>query len=244
MPEYHPNILFSDGFGSAGGVTWYHVNGKCYTRKKPKPRFSGTAAQLNQAGIHRRAMEAWRGLPPQTQQVWNKLGEYVSPHRPPFGDSSWITGQNLFVSAYHGFVTLGNEHIPEPQAFELFPLYSLSFSSASVERELLRLNLHCSVMGTVCPQRYRVLIRLQLEKQGAGSNPGKMRNFLAIDNCQSSEGIVSFIIPDYRARWGLDLPSYQAHCHCQLLDSKTGYRNNKSKLSFSFDLSKSSPLIK
>lgn len=42
MPRYYPNILFSDGFGSAGDTTWYHRDGKCYTRKKCKPVFPGT----------------------------------------------------------------------------------------------------------------------------------------------------------------------------------------------------------
>lgn len=40
--------------------------------------------------------------------------EEVEPHRPPFDHKAYISGQNLFVSAYHGFATPGNEHVPSP----------------------------------------------------------------------------------------------------------------------------------
>ncbi len=53
-------------------------------------------------------------VPHQTQLVWNRLAEEVEPHRPPFDHLTHITGQNLFVSAYHGFVTLRDEHVPLP----------------------------------------------------------------------------------------------------------------------------------
>ena len=71
MPRYYPNILFSDGFGSAGDTTWYHRDGKCYTRKKCKPVFPGTPGQMAQASVHQRAMAAWRSIPHQTQLLWN-----------------------------------------------------------------------------------------------------------------------------------------------------------------------------
>lgn len=42
----------------------------------------------------------------------------VEPHRLPFDHTTRISGYNLFVSAYHGFATLGNEHVPSPRAFD------------------------------------------------------------------------------------------------------------------------------
>ena len=125
MPRYYPNILFSDGFGSAGDTTWYHRDGKCYTRKKCKPVFPGTPGQMVQASVHQRAMAAWRSIPHQTQLLWNDLAEKVEPHRPPFDHKAYISGNNLFVSAYHGFAQLGREHVPVPQPYPLFPISHL-----------------------------------------------------------------------------------------------------------------------
>ena len=36
-----------------------------------------------------------------------------------------LSGYNLFVSAYHGFAQLGNEHVPEPQPYPQFPSAAL-----------------------------------------------------------------------------------------------------------------------
>ena len=62
MPRYFPNSRISDCWGSAGDVTFYHRDGVCFYRKKPVMEFAGTPGQLEQAGIHQRALEAWRGL--------------------------------------------------------------------------------------------------------------------------------------------------------------------------------------
>ena len=83
--------------------------------------------------VHRRALAAWRSISHQTQLVWNALAEDVEPHRPPFDHKANISGQNLFVSAYHGFYTLGNEHLPVPRAFDNFPPYSIDLRDAHVE---------------------------------------------------------------------------------------------------------------
>lgn len=37
MPQFRPSILVSDAYGSAGNTTWYHRDGKCYTRKRSHP---------------------------------------------------------------------------------------------------------------------------------------------------------------------------------------------------------------
>ena len=115
---------------AVGEVPFYHRNGKCYYRKRSHSRYPGTAAQTSALDVHRRAMAAWREVPHQTQLVWNRLAEEVEPHRPPFDHLAHITGQNLFVSAYHGFATLGSEHAPVPVPFEKFPPFAVSLGDA------------------------------------------------------------------------------------------------------------------
>lgn len=236
MPLYRPNILFSDGFGSAGDTTWYHRHGRCYTRKRCKPVFPGTAGQQAHMSVHQRAMAAWRTIPGATQLLWNDLAEEVEPHRPPFDHKAYISGNNLFVSAYHGFVTLGNEHVPEPQAFVKFPPYALEFVSGAVDGDDLRLTFRCFVCGVDHPERYRVLNRLHLTSPGGCINPGKMRNFLALQDCPAPGGVIDFVIPDYKNFSHQDLPSYQINCRHRLLDNVTGYRNQLIQESFQFDL--------
>ena len=186
--------------------------------------------------VHQRAMAAWRTIPGQTQLLWNDLAEEVEPHRPPFDHKAYISGNNLFVSAYHGFVTLGNEHVPEPQAFVKFPPYALEFVAAAVDGEDLRLTFRCFVCGVEHPERYRVLNRLHLTSPGGCINPGKMRNFLALQDCPAPGGVIDFVIPDYKTFSHLDLPRYQINCRHRLLDNVTGYRNQLIQESFQFDL--------
>lgn len=91
-----------------------------------------TAGQLEHLDVHRRALAAWRTVPHSTQLVWNRLAAEVEPHRPPFDHRAHISGQNLLVSAYHGFFTLGDEHLPEPQRFDSFPPFAIRLSDAIV----------------------------------------------------------------------------------------------------------------
>ena len=73
----------------------------------------------------------------------------VASHRPPFGQKNSISGYNLFVSAYHGFAQLGNEHIPELMMFEPFPIFSLDYLDCSaVDGGLLRLRFRLTLCGT------------------------------------------------------------------------------------------------
>ncbi|MDD3945788.1 MAG: hypothetical protein PHS38_13925, partial [Bacteroidales bacterium] len=117
MPIYPPNIRFSDCWSSVGGITFYHRNGKCYWRSKPAPVFPGTLGQLDHQSVHLRALAAWRTLDHQVQLQWAGYAGEVAAHRPPFLHENHISGYNLFVSAYHGFATLGNEHVPAPARF-------------------------------------------------------------------------------------------------------------------------------
>ena len=84
MIESFPNILVSDVYGSAGGVTVVHKDGKVCFRRKSVARYPGTPAQLEHLAVHRRALAAWRGLTHEVQEVWNGYAQEVEPHRPPF----------------------------------------------------------------------------------------------------------------------------------------------------------------
>ncbi len=121
MPRFTPSVLISDCWGSVGDLTFYHVDGRCYFKKKNQCEFPGTDAQNSQLDVHRRALAAWRTLEHSVQLTWNALAEPVISHKPPFDNTAHISGQNLFISAYHGFYTLGDEHVPYPQAWQKFP---------------------------------------------------------------------------------------------------------------------------
>ena len=233
MPVFTPSAMISDCWGSMGDITFFHMDGRCYYKKKPQGSFPGTAAQLSNLDVHRRALAAWRSLDHETQLVWNSLAEPVISHRPPFDNTAKISGQNLFVSAYHGFYTLGNEHSPTPQPFEPFPAHSLAFSGASVVGGSdLNLSFDSFFPEGEDASRYQVLMKVQLTQPGFGKKPGLMRNFLAEHPCSSGDGTVDVIVTDYIRRYGLDLDEYQVHCRYVLLDRQTGYRNIYTPISF------------
>ena len=102
MPAFQPSVLISDAYASVGDVTFYHRSGKCYSRKRSVGNYPGTAAQLEHLDVHRRALAAWRTLDQKTQMLWHEYGKGAEPHKPPFDGKAHISGQNLFVSAYHG----------------------------------------------------------------------------------------------------------------------------------------------
>ena len=110
MAQLRPNLLITDAYGSAGAVTAYHRNGKCFLRQRICPVFPGTSGQLASSSVHLRALQAWRSLPHEEQLRWEPLAQVVEPHRPPFDHLARISGNNLFISAYHGFATMGREH--------------------------------------------------------------------------------------------------------------------------------------
>lgn len=233
MPKYEPNSRFSDCWSSTGNVTFFHRNGVCYWKRKPQCTFPGTEGQLAVLELHRRALAAWRSLKHQVQLQWNGYAEAAPSHRPPFDGTTHITGHNLFVSAYHGFAQLGDEHIPEPAPWEPFPIVWMGFHSADEIRPgTLRLRLRVKLDGTADPSRYRLHVRMQFTHPGRGRNGGKMRTFLAVENCSGFDNLVTVFVPNYRNIWGLDLQSYQVHCRYLLIDTRTGYRNIYKKASF------------
>ena len=114
----------------------------------------------------------------------------------------------------------------------------MEFSSAEVPAEgtlLLKFQAYCG--GTVSPERYRILMKLQLTRPGGGRRPTKFRNVLASFCCSGEESLVEFVVPDYLQRWDLDaLPGYGAHCRYIVLDTQTGYRDQYRDYRFQFDL--------
>ena len=244
MPAYSPNLLISDCYGSAGSITFYHRDGKCRWRSKSTLSFAATPRQCAALSIHRRALAAWRTIPDTEKERWHDIAKNVQPHRPPFGSGGHISGHNLFVSAYHGFVTLGDEHIPQPVEYCPFPVFAAEFVSASVanssdQRILLRLSTPLEKE----PERYALLCKVQLTEAGKGCNPGKMRNFLAEEvteddmatgSCPSRP--VALTIPVRTAFPGVSAATCSLHLRYMLIDRLTGYRSQYQKLSTAIDI--------
>ena len=249
MPAYNPNLLISDCYGSAGSITFYHRDGKCRWRSKSTLSFAATPGQSAALDVHRRALAAWRTIPDTDKEKWHEIARNVPPHRPPFGCGGHISGHNLFVSAYHGFHTLGDEHIPGPVEFRPFPVFTAGFMRAeTVNISDLRIALNLSMSEADDPTRYALLCKVQMTEAGKGCNPGRMRNFLAEDVTDtvpvgmSPEGepepsgtvevrTVAITIPDYRTFSGIVPDSYSLHIRYMLIDRTTGYRSRYQKLS-------------
>ena len=223
MVQLRPGLLISDAYGSAGQVTAYHRGGKCFLRKRVSRRPAGAGVSVATSVVHLRALQAWRSLPHEEQLRWEPYAREVEPHRPPFDHKAYISGNNLFISAYHGFATLGNEHIPSPAPFEPFPSFLVSILGASVEGETLyiywRLEAEeCQDVDDYLP--FVVEIGQFLDNY---VYPGAMRNFLAEGTANDAR--LTTCIPGYKSIWGLDLQSYQVYSRCILLDTETGYRS-------------------
>ena len=249
MPAYNPNLLISDCYGSAGNITFYHRDGKCRWRSKSTLSFAATPGQSAALDVHRRALAAWRTIPDTEKEKWHDIARNVPPHRPPFGSGGHISGHNLFVSAYHGFHTLGNEHIPGPVEYSPFPVFVAGFMRAeTVNTSDLRIALILSMSMADNSARYALLCKVQLTEAGKGCNPGKMRNFLAEDVSgsvpagvspeavpQLTETVevrtVAVTILDYRTFFGIVSDSHSLHIRYMLIDRETGYRSRYQKLS-------------
>ena len=224
--------MFNDCWSSVGSITFYHRNGKCYWRRKPAPVFPGTPAQMQQASVHHRAIMAWQQLTSAEQHKWRDYARAVPAHRPPFLKENHISGYNLFVSAYHGFAQLGNEHVPVPQPYPQFPSMSLEIVGSRVVNSTdLELSGKLLLSDRVTPERWQLLTRLQLTAPGGGYDAGKLRSFMAIiinvstqSCCSSSEATI--LVPNYKKVWGINLTDYTLHYRAWLLDSMTGYRSN------------------
>ena len=221
MALFSPSILLSDAYGSAGDLTFYHRNGRCYIRRRMKAAYPGTPAQLEHLAIHRRALAAWASLDSNMQKLWNSYEATAEPHRPPFDHKAHISGNNLFVSAYHGFALMGNEHIPEPQPFQAPPPFSVSFDRAVIEDGALRLTVDAHVFPDACAGRYRLYTRLRLTNPDKGYGVKGMKGFLAEGDCS---GKMNIIISNYSEIWDLSGERFQIQAMSILLDSETGFR--------------------
>ena len=222
MPKFHPTPIIQDCWSSIGNITFYHRNGQCFYKRKPYTQYRGTAAQLDQAQVHHRAILAWQQLPHSVQLQWRELAKSVPSHRPPYDDNHHISGYNLFVSAYHGFAQLGREHIPVPQPYPLFPISHLQLLQIDSAGSSGTVSLRCrlTLQNTDNPARWHVSARIQLTAPGVGCDPGKMRSCMAT---HLSDTEIAFTVPN------LGLEDYKVHIRYRLIDEVTGYRNNWNK---------------
>ena len=237
MPKYIPNTQFSDCWSSVGNVTFYHRNGICYFRSKAYSDFAGTAEQLEQAELHKRAIKAWQGLSHKTQMIWRLMASGVASHRPPFGQKNSISGYNLFVSAYHGFYTLGSEHVPSPVPFESFPPFAVEVVSAALAGDDLLLKVSVVVLEYVSASRFWLYGRVQLTAIGKGASSRVPRkSVLSSSSCESLP--VELVVPDWRSVWP-ELAGegcFLVHGSYVLLDAVTGYRSQRRRWSFKVSL--------
>ncbi len=159
MPKFHPTPIIQDCWSSIGNITFYHRNGQCFYKRKASPVFRGTPAQLDQAQVHHRAILAWQQLQHFVQLEWRELARSVPSHRPPYDDKHYISGYNLFVSAYHGFAQLGREHVPIPQPYPQFP--SAALEVLEITPSTLTFNLTQKGQSPLCAHiRYRLIDEL------------------------------------------------------------------------------------
>ena len=107
------------------------------------------------------------------------------------------------MSAYHGFVTLRDEHVPQPVPFEKFPPFAVS-------------------LGAGVKMNGALVIPARVETGGC-RHLGYLRNFLAEGDCAA--GVVSIVIPGYAERWGYELDKYKVYARFVLIDAVTGYRS-------------------
>lgn len=222
MPKYYPNTRFSDCWSSVGNITFYHRNGQCYYKTKAKPVFPGTSGQLVQASIHKRAIEAWRSISHEEQLEWNALATNVRSKRPPYDSKNTISGYNLFVSAYHGYAALGDEKIPEPKPMPSFPIISLKMMSAVRIGQTLQVKFKIEPASADLTN-LALISRIQIVNPGTGSDPGKMRNYLAEINDTEATFSLPFLLSE--------TDTFTIHMRYFLIDRTTGYRNMQTRLS-------------
>ena len=237
MIESFPNILVSDVYGSAGGVTVVHKDGKVCFRRKSVARYPGTPAQLEHLAVHRRALAAWRGLEHGVQEVWNGYAQEVEPHRPPFDGKAWISGQNLFVSAYHGFATLGDEHVPVPCRFEGMPGFAVAGIRGVEVGDDLELSMDVAGLELVDGARYWLYGQVQVVYAGCGTSSRlKWKSVLSCSACDGGRAVMR--VEGWRQVWPFigSERRFSLHVRFVLLDAVTGYRSQKWKGAFVVEL--------
>ena len=237
MPKFIPSAGIEDCYGSSGNITFYHRDGQCFYRKRPASVPAGTPSQLETSALHRRALQAWRTLDHQTQKTWADYGSAVLSRRPPYDGTTHITGHNLFVSAYHGFAQLGDEHIPEPLPWESFPLFSAIFDSAYLTEDgQLQLRFRVFLSNTEESERYRLHIKADIRKTDEASCRSWPRVFVAGENCTGTESLATVAVDYFSTLSGILSGEYNVRSKYLLIDTRTGYRCIAKSLSFSFSI--------
>lgn len=220
MPKFKPTVLIQDCWSSIGNITFYHRNGQCFWKLKPRTPFVGSPAQLDQQQVHLRAIKAWQHQPHAIQLLWNDYARSVPSHRPPYNEKHHISGFNLFVSAYHGFAQLGNEHVPVPQPYPQFPsaaLEVLEITPSTGVGDSVTIRCRLTLATTVNPDRWHLSARIQLTAPGVGCDPSKMRSCMGM---RTQDNGIEFSVPQQGNN------NCQAHIRYRLIDDITGYRNN------------------
>ena len=184
--------------------------------------YPGTPAQLAHLAVHRRAMAEWASLDSETQKLWNAYETTAEPHRPPYDHKAHISGNNLFVSAYHGFALMGEVQIPQPHPFRPFPPFAVEFLSALVEAGSLVLSVDAHLPEIPDAVFYRLYARIRLTKPGGGFGVRGMKGFLAE---RDGSGKMTILIPSYTEIWNIPDGAFQIQAQCILLDSRTGFRS-------------------
>lgn len=149
-------------------------------------------------------------------------------HRPPYDNSSHISGYNLFVSAYYEFAQLGHEQVPKPRPFHPFPIFSLDYIGCgqNIDNEL-ELTFRLTLCRVEDCSWYYILAKVQFTTPGARCNPGLMKNYLSKSVPDGSTSSITFSIPKPVS----GNRAFQIHMRYILLDSITGYRSQYHTLS-------------
>lgn len=220
MPKYHPNSRFSDCYSSVGNITFYHRNGECYYKVKPNPTFPGTPSQIDQLCVHRRAIRAWRELTHETQLQWNALAKNVKSKRPPFNTNTYISGYNLFVSAYHGLAATGQESTPIPAPIPSFPQIHLEYKTSTLKNGTdLQITFEADTTIDTF-NNYTLIGKLQITKPGYRPNTGKYRNYIPTIIQSGNKTHFTFTLSNQNE----DKSIISIHLKHFLVHTPTGYR--------------------
>lgn len=162
---------------------------------------------------------------------WNAIAKKVLSKRPPFDNSTHISGYNLFVSAYHGFAQIGDEHLPQPKPFTPLPVLRMEYTSAysSTSADLvLRFRIHFPAD----PVKFAIIGKIFLAPPGTGCKTGKLRNYLAQIFSKDNYWYAEFTIPNYTEVAGCHLKEYTLHIRHFLVERNSGYRSMEFREAF------------
>lgn len=149
------------------------------------------------------------------------------PHSATSRHFKYISGYNLFMSAYHGLACIGEERVPEPRPLPDFPVVCLEPASAAVLNGT-DLQMSFRINGDTISDRLRIIGKIQLTASGYSCHRGKLRNHIGTIN---DDGQAIFTIRNYKDASGLNLNEYQMHLRHFLIDAESGHRSREQSLS-------------